>query len=295
MYFQGREETDKAVIVSLGTSDHDRMSKAAAKYLTSLGCDVVTLAPVLAGGKYDGWHRFPLESYEEIAGWLAKQGVQKIAVAGGSTTGMISLVAASYIPDISLALIFTGCDFLFEGFLMHQKKGKRVEVPAHGQSPLTWRGAEIPFSPYNLDDKTYHTMTYGSEKIYGELYSIPLFEHVEKQADFSRGLIPVENAQARIVMFGAKDDTLWTTTKYMERIEKRLQDKDYAYGFEKHIYEYGTHFVFPQGIMKGIIPCPGLIRFFVGKMFKSGKAHAKECEATREDIDRHVRSAISRW
>ena len=51
-----------------------------------------------------------------------------------------------------------------------------------------------------------------------------------------------------------------------------------------HTYRYGTHFVFPQGVFLAALPAFA-VNAFVGKMFKSAKAHPKECQATRLDIE----------
>ena len=55
-------------------------------------------------------------------------------------------------------------------------------------------------------------------------------------------------------------------------------------------------FVFGMGILLFLAALPAFaVNAFVGKMFKSAKAHPKECQATRLDVDRATRAAIENW
>ena len=104
--------------------------------------------------------------------------------------------------------------------------------------------------------------------------------------------IQVENIRGDIVVFGAEDDTLWFTAKYIRRMERRLKEKGFSFRFEPHIYEKGTHFIFPQGMMERILPVgSGLLP----RMFVSGKKYPKECKAARIDVDRATAEAVRRW
>ena len=299
MLYTGGKPCTKGIILCLGNSDEGLLVNGAAKYLVEQGCDVVAICPVLQGETYDGWHSFPMEIYAEAMACLKARGISKIGVAGGSTTAMVSLTALSLYPELSLGLIYAGCDFLFEG--VHVREGKsgklkdRVEVPAHGQSSLSYQGRDLPFVPYHLTDEQYHELAYGSQKKYGELNGWELYDHVEAQPEFAGSLIPVENSHAHIHAFSAEDDSLWRTANYMRRLGKRLQAHDYAYGFTLHVYPYGTHFMYPQGMLLKIAHAPFAIRLLLGKMFHSGKQHPRECEQARLDADRATKKALADW
>lgn len=59
------------------------------------------------------------------------------------------------------------------------------------------------------------------------------------------------------------------------------------------VYEHGTHFVFPDSLLRSILPIgSGLL---VRMMFKAARQHPKECRDTRIDIDERITSALAQW
>ena len=59
------------------------------------------------------------------------------------------------------------------------------------------------------------------------------------------------------------------------------------------LYEHGTHFVFPESMLKSMLPVgSGLL---VKSMFKAAKEYPKECKETRQDIDRKLTEIIQKW
>jgi hypothetical protein len=55
---------------------------------------------------------------------------------------------------------------------------------------------------------------------------------------------------------GAEDDVLWDTCKYIRRMEERLNDRPHSCRFKALIYEHGTHFVFPESMLRIMLPAP---------------------------------------
>lgn len=294
-YYASKTLTKKALLLMMGNSDHDTMVKACAKYMTGLGVGVAAIAPNQDGKPYSGCHSFPLECLEEAIQWLREQGMEKVGMAGGSTTGMLCLAAAAHLPDLSLVLAYTPSDHVMQGFFKGKKDGHIPEWPAPGESTMTYRGKPLPYAPFQLSDEDYYNLSYGkATKDAGELSGRALFAHVEACGIPEEAYIPVEQIRGKIVFFGAEDDTLWDTVKYIRRMEARLKAHDFPYNYEVHTYRYGTHFVFPQGVFLAALPAFA-VNAFVGKMFKSAKAHPKECQATRMDVDRATRAAIENW
>ena len=92
---------------------------------------------------------------------------------------------------------------------------------------------------------------------------------------------------------GAEDDVLWDTCRYIRRMEGRLNRLPHACEWEALTYEHGTHFVFPDSMLRSMLPLgSGLL---VRLMFRAGREHPKECKATRIDIDRRLRAALRAW
>ena len=86
---------------------------------------------------------------------------------------------------------------------------------------------------------------------------------------------------------------LWDTCRYIRRMEERLERLPHDSVFESWLYEHGTHFAFPESLLKSILPVgSGLLVSF---MFKAGKEHPRECRETRLDIDRRLKKALAEW
>lgn len=66
--------------------------------------------------------------------------------------------------------------------------------------------------------------------------------------------IPVENIRGKLLLIGAEDDALWDTAKYIRRMEKRLAEKPHECEIETMVYAHGTHFVFPEEMLKIMLP-----------------------------------------
>ena len=105
--------------------------------------------------------------------------------------------------------------------------------------------------------------------------------------------IKIENIKGKLVMIGAADDCLWNTVKYIKRAEKRLAEKPHECDAEFLTYEHGTHYVFPESLIKKVLPiASGLL---LKMMFKAAKDYPKECKATRIDIERNLLRIIEEW
>ena len=76
-------------------------------------------------------------------------------------------------------------------------------------------------------------------------------------------------------------------------MEKRLAERAHACEVEALVYEHGTHFVFPESMLKTMLPVgSGLL---VKMMFKAARENPKACRETRRDIDRRVTENIRAW
>ena len=56
--------------------------------------------------------------------------------------------------------------------------------------------------------------------------------------------------------------------------------------FEAWLYEHGTHFAFPESMLRMMLPVGSALLVWV--MFKAGKEYPRECMQTRLDIDRRL-------
>lgn len=59
---------------------------------------------------------------------------------------------------------------------------------------------------------------------------------------------------------------------------------------ESVIYEHATHFVFPESMLKTMLPIGSGI--FMKLAFQAARKYPKECQSARMDIDQRVRNAV---
>ena len=113
--------------------------------------------------------------------------------------------------------------------------------------------------------------------------------HPITEAEF----IKVENIRGKLLLIGAQDDVLWDTARYIQRMEKRLEERPHTCEVEAIVYPYATHFVFPEGLMNAMLPVSS--DMLVKLAFQSAKQHPQECKTARVDIDRRITASIGHW
>ena len=121
-----------------------------------------------------------------------------------------------------------------------------------------------------------------------------MFDESEKRHPLrEEETIRVEKINGHFVCIGAEDDTLWDTCKYICRMDKRMKARPHSCTYDMLLYEYGTHFVFPESMLRLALPFGK--KFVMGLAFRSAKKHPKECRQTRLDIDQELSRILSRW
>ena len=75
--------------------------------------------------------------------------------------------------------------------------------------------------------------------------------------------------------------------------KKRFAEKPHSCEVEAVVYEHGTHFVFPDGMLKTMLPVGSAL--FVKLAFSAAKKYPRECKTARIDIDRRVTRVICDW
>ena len=290
-FYECPSPSEKAVILMLGDDIDDRMAASGAKWLQQLGCHVMTMAP---DKKDYGHHNYPLERFGKALGVLEKKGCSRIGIIGASTTGMLALLAASYYPQISLTIAISPSDFVMEGFYRDGKDGMR-ERPGDGESSVSWEGKPLPYLPYAYRHPEYWLKIKEASKAGKDMVaSRPLFDESERRHPLQEEeKIRVENIQGDVICIGAKDDVLWDTCRYIRRMEKRLEEKPHSCRFKALLYEHGTHFAFPESMLKIMLPVGGSL--LVGAAFQAGRKYPKECRETRRDLDRKLRQVLKEW
>lgn len=290
-YWENKNKSNSALIAMLGDDPSDYLAKTCVKWLHKNGVNVMTMSPAK---KDYGHHNYPLERIEKAIEVLKKYGNTKIGIVGASTTGMLALVAASYFSDITLTVAMTPSDFVWQGFMQGDKDGCK-EWPIEGESTLSWHGKPLDYMPFVYKHPDYWKVIEQETKGTGNmLCSRKLFDDSEKAYNLTeKEMIKVENICGKLYLIGADDDTLWNTGKYIRRMDERLKKTPHKCDYELLVYKYGTHFVFPETLIKLLVP--GFSKFVMKFIFKSAKEHADECRQTRIDIDLKLRKVMREW
>mgnify|MGYP004701512339 FL=1 len=280
-----------AILAMLGDDCEDYMARSAVKWLQKkFQVSVLTLSPA---HKDYSHHNLPVERIGAAITYLKAQGIEKFGIAGASTTGMYALLAASYYSEITLTIAMTPADFVMEGFYQGKRDGQ-TEWPGDGESSASWEGKPLPYLPYAYRHPEYGKKMKEEAKIGGDLIaSREMFVASEKAHPIrEEEFIKIERIKGKLLLIGAKDDVLWETEKYIKRMEKRLAEREHTCEVESYIYEHATHFVFPEGMVKTILPVGGDL---LTRVFAAGRKFPKECKAARIDIDRRVTQAVNAW
>lgn len=290
-YWENKEACNCAIIAMLGDDPEDYMARSAVKWLWRQGINVLTMSP---GKKDYGHHNYPLERIETAISRLEAHGNKKIAIAGASTTGTLALTAAAMFPQISLTVAMTPSDFVWQGFMQGKKDGCK-EWPIEGESLFSYHGKPLPYMPFCYRHPQYWQVIAAETKRTGDMVnSRKLFDDSEAAHPIRpEEYIPIENIRGKLMLIGAEDDVLWDTAKYIHRMETRLSEKPHNCDVETVVYTHGTHFVFPEGMIKIMLPVGSGL--FVKMAFQAAKKYPEECRQTRVDIDRRMTSAIGVW
>ena len=289
-FYPNNSPSDKAMIIMLGDSSDDRLAVSGAKWIHELGCHALAMSP---GRKDYCHHNYPIERFGSAIAFLKKRGIRKIGIAGASTTGMLALVAASYYADITLTIAMSPSDFVMEGFYRDGKDGM-TERPGDNESTVTWKGEPLPYLPFAYRHPEYWLKIQEESKAGRDMVaSRKMFDESERRHPLQEEeKIKVENIRGHIVFVGAEDDVLWDTCRYIRRMEERLAERQHDSTYLSLMYEHGTHFVFPESLLKIMLPVGADLMPMV---FKAGRQYPKECTAVREDIDIKLRETIAEW
>jgi len=279
VYWKNSSKTDAGIIMMLGDDSEDYLAKSGARWAVKQGINVMTMSPAK---KDYGHHNYPLERIATAIQWMKQHGNSKIGIAGASTTGTLALAAASYFPDITLTIAMTPSDFVWEGFMRGNRDGCK-EWPVDGESLFSYQGKPLPYMPFVYRHPDYwHIIKQESQECGDMIASRILFDDSEKAHPIQeQEFIKIEKIKGKLLLVGAEDDSLWDTAKYIRRMEERLKVKTHDCDCEILLYKHGTHFVFPQSLLKTMLPIGS------GLMIKAFAAGKKISQRVQADTDGH--------
>ena len=204
------------------------------------------------------------------------------------------MTAASYFEDLTLTIGLTPSDFIWQGFKQGKKDGCK-EWPIEGESLFSYNGEPLPYMPFCYKHPDYwHVIEKETKRTGDMIHSRKLFDDSEKAHPITEDeMIKIEKIHGTLLLIGAEDDVLWDTAKYIRRMKQRMKERSHTCRLEFVIYEHGTHFVFPESMLKTMLPVGSGL--FMKLAFQAARKYPKECQSARRDIDRRVRNAVAEW
>ena len=289
--FEADPNAEKCMIIILGDKGDDFLNVAIAKYMAKLGINSFGFAKIQNKEKRNITSHWEIELVQKACEWLKLRGIKKIGIHGTSTGGSIALTCASLLPDISFVWAMTPNDYILEGQEEGRKEGMKRWCT--GEGICLWKGKELPYHPYYMTPHELSDTISQATKENGELTFKKVMNHAEEHPILDEEYIKVENIRGHIFIAATEDDTMWNTHIYLPRIRKRLQDNGFKYPCEIYLYDYGTHFFYPERLYKECVP--GIVAFFMPRMFKSGKNNMKKIRENRIDLQKKLDKALGDW
>lgn len=210
-----------AVIAFSGSDGgfHER----AASLFAEAGFVSLALAFFHAEGLPDNLENIPLEYFQKGIRWLKNQPqVKSVHLYGPSKGGELVLVLASTFPDeiASACAVVPSC-VTFGG------------IPNANAPSWTYKGQPLPIAE-----------TPSKEDVYKQLESrktvnlVEIYQEKMKHPDFEKALIPVEKIRCPFLLISGKEDKMWPSSLYCEKIMERLRSP------KKHLcYEHVGHMI----------------------------------------------------
>ncbi len=222
-YFPAESGPRPAMIVLPGSQGGVPAPGAFVGGLASRGYVVLALAYFNAEGLPPLLQNIPLEYFATAVDWLKSQPLvdpARIGVLGTSRGGELALLLGATYPSAFRVVV--------------------ANVP----SSVVWPGlsddSEVP--AWTLEGKPLRSVRSNFSAADRSLSSRERFLKRLRDPDAVRGAeIPVERIRAPLLLLSGKDDQLWPSDLFAERIVERLKQHKFAHPVEHYSYENAGH------------------------------------------------------
>ena len=289
IWYEGTKSPEKAIIAAGGASCDEKTSVSMCRYLRNAGYNVLVLGFYLWKGLPKELVSIPVDYVEKAVRWLKEEkGVKGVAMTALSTGAGYTLLAASLIPEISCVIPVVPFDYVMEGTMQ-----KGLAYKPSRKSQYTWHGEDVPYTPVDLlEELGMSGWLKAARKAEG--YGLSRFMRYgydsmqDKMRPESR--IRVENMHADVLFLAVKDDDAWPSDVAVARMVKILEENNYPYRVEWHIYEKASH-----ALADGLDEMHGYAKFALNHMLPAEKKYSKESEEARQDSFKRIMRFIDEW
>lgn len=196
------------VLVLAGSSG--RILRDRARILAEEGLSALAIRWFGGPGQREGIWELPLETFTAAIDLLRERGARRIGIVGNSKGAEAAMLTAVRDPRVDVVVALAPTSLVW-GNVGVGPDGERTPY----RSSWTWQGEPLPFVPY--DDSWWDTAPARPRAVRG------LYELSEKTfADrLAAAGIPVEQAQAELLLVAGGEDRMWPAMTYALRLAER--------------------------------------------------------------------------
>jgi dienelactone hydrolase len=210
---------------------------------------------------------------------------ERLAIAGASRGGELSLLLGSVYPQFKTVIAWVPSGLVWGGF---------GGAPQDGTQPA-WllNGKAVPFMDGDPDPSDYSYMVGYQARGKGIPGTPGFVTQIEKDAERVRkATIPVERIQGAVLMISGKDDQMWPSTRLAEVSVQRLRDHDFAYPYEHISYPGAGHLFgmpyFPTTMVESKHPVDGVLYAFGGDAESNMRASVDSWRRVRNFLSENL-------
>ena len=176
-------------------------------------------------GLPDELERVPLEYIEHGLTYLRLQprvDRERVGVVGVSKGGELALLVASKHPELRAVVAFVPSGLVWQN----------VASGFPDSSSWSYRGADVAFVPYG---------SVAQPRGIIDFYRAGIEQATPET--LAAATIPVEQINGPILLLSGRDDNLWPSTNFSERIVARLAEQGFGHPVEHKAYENAGHLI----------------------------------------------------
>jgi len=207
--FEGPDDAETGVVVLSGSSG--RLDTERAKLFANAGTKALALQWFGGVGQAAGICEIPLETFFSATDYLLSLGCRRVVFVGTSKGAEAALLVAGLDSRVSAVVAINGPSVVW-GNIGAGKDG--VAWPERSSWSLAGRPLDfVPFVP-------------GWQPVQrdGLVSYCELFTHCLGNACRSEAQIPIETAEADILLIAGGDDAVWPSARFAEALVKRRKD-----------------------------------------------------------------------
>lgn len=286
-FFQPPGGQPSPAVIVVGGSGGGLSEEAAALY-ASHGYTALALAYFRMEHLPEELIRIPLEYFETAIQWIKKQDTvipDRLVVSGTSRGGELVLLLGSRFPDIKAVIAYVPSSVVF-GAVTRFHEG--IEDPQPG---WTYRGEEIPYlaqvssPPADVIDKIHQPIPLTPQFI----------QALEDQERVRQATIPVEDINGPVLLISGRDDAMWPSALFSDRVMERLAERMHPYPDQHLDYEGAGHTIgppyFPSTVTYSLHPVRRALYAYGGNAKDNAAARSDSWSHVLRFLDAHLKNA----